>query len=87
MIKVASTGLQETFNLSFNVDIETASPNSRSVTSFAVSHLIASHPAEDKLRDWCMTEAMVPWIAVAARILVGLIIQRHIETNANDCIA
>lgn len=71
MINAASTGLADPFDISFNVDIETVSPTSRSLTSFAVSHIIASYPAEEKLQDWCKTQAMIPWIAVAAQILVS----------------
>jgi sacsin len=71
MIRTASTEPEKPFELSFDVEIESASPTANSRTSFAVHHSIASHPAEEKLRDWCNAQAMIPWIAVAAQIPVS----------------
>lgn len=68
MIRTASTEPEKPFELSFDVEIESESPTAKIRTSFAVHHSIASHPTEEKLRDWCNAQAMIPWIAVAAQI-------------------
>jgi sacsin len=71
MIRTVSTEPEKPFELSFDIEIESASPAAKSRTSFAVHHSIASYPTEEKLRDWCNAQAMIPWIAVAAQIPVS----------------
>lgn len=72
VIRAATTGPEKPFEVSFNVDIESASSALKSRTRFAVHHRVASHPADEKLRDWSKAQAMIPWVAVAAPISVRL---------------
>jgi sacsin len=70
VIRAAPRGLEKPFEVSFDVDIESWSPTLKSRTSFAVHHSVASHPPDEKLREWCNAQAMIPWVAVAAQIPV-----------------
>ena len=76
MIRTASTKSETPFDLSFDVEIESASPTAKSQTSFAVHHSIASYPTDERLRGWCIAEAMIPWTAVAAQISVSVMTQK-----------
>jgi len=70
VIRAAPAGLEKPFEISFDVEIESESPTLKSRTSFAVHHSVASHPADEKLQNWCKAQAMIPWVAVAAPISV-----------------
>lgn len=72
MIKKAFAEPNSTFDVSFDVEIETGSKNAKSRTSFAIHHSIGTYPVDEKLRDWCKAQVMIPWIAVAAQIPVNL---------------
>jgi sacsin len=70
-IQEASSGAVSPFDRSFEVQIESGPTSAKTRTHFIVHHKINNYPADEKLREWCKTQAMIPWVAVAAQAHVS----------------
>jgi hypothetical protein len=71
MIKKALSGGLDNFNSSFVVEIESGSEGMEKRSGFAVHHIIQDYPENEKLRAWTKAEAMIPWVALAAKLPVS----------------
>jgi sacsin len=68
MIKRAFAEAVDTFNLSFEIEIEYGQIGAKKQTSFAVHHQIGDNPKDKELREWSKAQAVIPWVAIAAQL-------------------